>query len=131
MDHSAPIRLTPITKATKTIPIRGPVCTPNPTDRMGQKWKCEGAKNEIKINKCYSHLFSGATLGLLVLSLTGGSTLGARELIGWVTTMGLERFLISHWDVNDVGESSLWQNGLVGFCLKQLNYTDKKKVFVI
>ena len=42
------------------------------------------------------------TFSLLVLWPVGAHILGASALIGWVTTMGLERFLISHWDGNTV-----------------------------
>lgn len=48
-----------------------------------------------------SELATGETLSLLVLWPAGGiSSLGTSELRGWVTTMGLERFLTSHWEGN-------------------------------
>lgn len=48
-----------------------------------------------------SGLTGGETLSLLVFWPAGGlSSLGTSELIDWVTTMGLERFLISHCNGN-------------------------------
>lgn len=78
-----------------------------------QSLKCSGVEPLVKqshsstddwSNK-YSPLSSGcwlangATLSLLVLWPAGGlCSLGSSEVMDWVTTTGLERFLISHWD---------------------------------
>lgn len=48
---------------------------------------------------CVSGPAGGGALSLLVLWPVGGfSSLCASELMDWVTTMGLYRVLISHWD---------------------------------
>ena len=60
-----------------------------------------------------SELATGETLSLLVLWPAGGiSSLGASELRGWVTTMGLERFLTSHWEGNTREGPHVWVTAL-------------------
>lgn len=58
-------------------------------------WKLPDKWYSLPCSGC--GLASGETLSLLVLWPAGGlGGLGASELIDWVTTMGLVRFLISH-----------------------------------
>lgn len=112
MHHTPPIRQTPITKAAKTIPITGPICTTEPEGSVQEGvWRLvKQSHSNMTIKKWYSLICSGSglatggALSLLVLWPAGGlSSLGGSEIIGWVTTMGLERFLISHWH-GDTGE---------------------------
>lgn len=76
------------------------------TQGVSQRLGCQVRRSHANMQE-YSLLCSGSgcvlatgeTLSLLVLCPVGGlSGLETSELRDWVTTMGLERFLISHWE---------------------------------